>query len=222
MPLVPLLAVVLAAACAGSGGPPAGDAPGAPGPGAPAADPAPPAAPAPPAPSAPQGGQIRIPTEVAGFRLTGRRDFEQPGAGSVFRSTGTDSLFADVYLYPGPGLDARCDVDCAARVLAQEAEGFETIELPALVEDGTILSFELLAHDTLAAPADAAWRVGRQVRVDLVYPDERGLRRSEWVVRYLPFARVKVRATYRETPERTERVAAFVRELIPALVSPAP
>jgi len=67
----------------------------------------------------PPGGGLRIPPRVGTFVLSGRQDFPQPGAGSRFRYVAPDSLYADLYLYPGPDLGERCDLACAERVIEQ-------------------------------------------------------------------------------------------------------
>ena len=161
---------------------------------------------------------VRIPREVAGFMLRDRRDDPDPRMGVTLRYQGPDSLIADVFLYPGPGFDAACDSTCAAGVLAREVAGFRD-DFPEMLRRGYYRTIEVTSDSALAPPAGAAWRVGRRVRLR-VSQDKSDVDRSDYVLFYLPGYRVKIRATYRATPERLRALDALAGALVPALTLP--
>lgn len=171
-----------------------------------------------PQPAAPTGPALRLPPTVAGFNLSGRRNFDDPRAGSVFRYVAPDSLYADVFLYPGPDLGANCNVQCATRVIQQEAGQFEHTDLPAMVQQNSIQSFTIELRESLQPPADSTWKLGAHVRAML----QRGNRTetSEFYVYYIPRTRVKIRVSYLDSGSRRQAVEAFIAALMPALVPP--
>jgi hypothetical protein len=170
------------------------------------------------APSPPTGVGLRLPPAIGAFSLFSRRNFEDARAGSVFRYNGPDSLYADVFVYPGPDLAANCNAACATRVLQQEVTQFEHGDLPAMVSQNSIESFSVTLRETLPPPADSLWRLGAHVQLTLFRAGR--AQRSEFYLYYLPRIRVKVRVTFTESDPRLQAVDEFVRELLPALAGP--
>ena len=174
------------------------------------------AAASPPAGATPPA--VRLPPAVAGFTLVGRHNFEDPRAGSSFRYNGPDSLYADVFVYPGPDLATNCGVACATRVMQEEVTQFEHTDLPEMLRRGNMQSYSVQARENLLPDSAAVWRLG--ARVQLTQQRTGRAERSEYYLYYLPRIRVKVRTTFVESGERAQLLRSFVRELIPALVPP--
>lgn len=174
------------------------------------------AAASPPARAAPPG--LRLPPSVAGFSLVRRHNFEDPRAGSSFRYNGPDSLYADVFVYPGPDLVTNCGVACATRVMQEEVTQFEHTDLPEMLRRGNMQSYSVQARENLLPDSTAVWRLG--ARVQLTQQRTGRAERSEYYLYYMPRIRVKVRTTFVESGERAQLLRTFVRELIPALVPP--
>jgi len=100
-------------------------------------------------------------------------------------------------------------------------EAFATGEMPAVVENGQVASFDILSRESLVPGDGARWALGRQIRMDLRYPERPGSFRSDYVLWYFPSYRAKVRVTWIDTPERAAALAAFLAELTQALVAPS-
>ena len=188
----------------------------------PSAEPAP--AVSPPAVAAPAtasgtrpSGAVRIPPRVASFAVKGRHDYEDRSLGTQLRYEAADSTIADVYLYPGPDLAADCPVACARTVMGNEVRSFEN-DFPEMVKRGYVQSIVVTDREELTPAADAAWQLGHHLT--LAVTRDSLPQRSEFYLFYLPRYRVKIRATYVETPERLAAVRAFAAELVPALTRP--
>ena len=160
---------------------------------------------------------IRIPRAVASFSMKGRRDYEDRSAGTQLRYEAADGTVADVYVYPGPDLASNCAMECAKTVIANEVKTFES-GFPEMVRLGYVQAIGITAREELTPPADAAWQLGRHLTMDVTRDSTP--QRSELYLFYVPKYRVKIRATYVETPERLAAVRAFAAELVPALTRP--
>jgi hypothetical protein len=165
------------------------------------------------------GTGLRIPSRVATFRLGGRRDYEDRALGIQLRYLAADSLYADVYLYPGPDFGARCDSLCAAEALAREVAQFQA-EFPEFLNRKYFDSIAVSAVDTLTPGPERPWRLGQHLRLAVTRAGKPA--RSDFYLFYLPRYRVKVRFTYEPTLERTEAADAFIRDLVPSLVGVPP
>ena len=161
--------------------------------------------------------KVRIPPAVASFAMKTRRDYEDASAGTQLRYQAADSTIADVYVYPGPDLATRCSMTCARDVLANEVKDFES-SFPEIIRLGYMESMAVTGQAPLTPPDDAAWRLGHHLTLSV---KRDGLvQRSELYLYYLPGYRVKVRATYPETPERIVAVRNFADAIVPALTRP--
>ena len=190
---------------------------------APSVDPAP-AASAPPSSAAvttatpPRASvAIRIPRTVAAFTMKRRHDYEDRSAGTQLRYEAADSTIADVYVYPGPDLAGNCPVACAKTVIADEVKTFES-GFPEMLRLGYVQTIGVTAREELAPPPGAAWQLGQHLTM-AVTRDSLS-QRSELYLFYVPRYRVKIRATYVETPERLAAIRAFAAEIVPALTRP--
>jgi hypothetical protein len=166
----------------------------------------------------PTGVDISVPQRVAGFSLLDRHDYEDKSSGVQLRYTTPDSVMADVFVYPGADLVKDCAIECATKVLDQEIAGFREI-FPEMIKRGYVQTMSVVSEERLVPPAGASWRLGHHLRL-AVTRDNRPLR-SEFYLYYLPGYRVKVRATYEDTPPQTESITAFVAGIVPALVGTA-
>ena len=158
---------------------------------------------------------IRIPPRVAAFRMGSRRDYEQRSLGTQLRYLGPDSLLADVYVYPGPGFDERCDSACAAEYFEQEIAQFRA-DFPEMVRRRYYDSIAVVTESPHVPGAGRPWRVGRHLRLAVVREGKPA--RSDFHLFYLPGHRVKVRLTYDPSPTREQAIDAFVRDLLPQLL----
>lgn len=162
---------------------------------------------------------IRIPPRVAAFRMGSRRDYEDRSLGTQLRYLGPDSLLADVYVYPGPGFDEKCDSACAVQFFEREMAQFQS-DFPEMVRRRYYDSITVAAENSHAPGMGRPWRVGRHLRLAVVHGGKPA--RSDFHLFYLPGYRVKVRLTYDPTAARERAVDAFMRDLLPRLVgSPA-
>jgi hypothetical protein len=165
--------------------------------------------------SAASGVNLNVPQRVAGFALLDRHDYEDKSSGVQLRYTTPDSVMADVFVYPGADLVRDCAIECATKVLDQEIAGFRAI-FPEMIKRGYVQAISVASEERLAPPTGAPWRLGHHLR--LAVTREGKPLRSEFYLYYLPGYRVKVRATYEDTPSQTESVASFVAGIVPALV----
>jgi hypothetical protein len=164
------------------------------------------------------GVDISVPDSVAGFSLLDRHDYEDKSSGVQLRYGTPDSVMVDVFVYPGADLVKECAIECATKVLDQEIDGFREI-FPEMIKRGYVQAMSVVSEERLVPPAGAPWRLGHHLRL-AVTRDNRPLR-SEFYLYYLPGYRVKVRATYEDTPSQNERIAGFVTGIVPALVGTA-
>ena len=160
---------------------------------------------------------IRIPRTVAGFSMKARRDYEDRALGTQLRYEAADSTIADVYIYPGPDLASDCPMECAKTAIATEAKTFES-GFPEMIRLGYVQAIGVTAREELAPPSGAAWQLGQHLTMAVTRDSL--AQRSELYLFYVPRYRVKIRATYVETPERLAAIRAFASELVPALTRP--
>lgn len=156
--------------------------------------------------------RVTAPEAVAGFRRTGRRDYDDPAAGVSLRYSRNDGRFVDVYVYPGtpPG----CDAACAARAVNAEAEGFVR-DFPELVRRGHYRRMDVRADEALPAPAGAAWLAGRHLTMEV--EANGAVQASHYYLFAFPGYQVKVRATFPPSAEMAGAVQAFVDTLLTAM-----
>lgn len=164
---------------------------------------------------------FRIPRTIAGWRFVGRQHYDDPDLGMSVRYRHSDSLTADLYLYPGPGFDADCDVDCARALLRSEMDTnlamFRTLE-----REGRYGSVSVDATRDLTPARTDRWRVGSHVRMRIAPAGSNQPHRSDlWLV-YLPLVKMKVRATFLETPARTAALESFLASVVSTVTSPEP
>ena len=157
---------------------------------------------------------IRIPPAVGAVTMRTRRDYEDRAAGTMLRYAGPDSMIADVFVYPGPDLASRCSISCAQDVLRNEASSFEQ-SFPEMIRLGYVEAAKVTSRGPLMPPDGAAWRLGEHISAAMTR--DKQAQRSDFYLFYLPGYRVKIRATYVETPARITALRNFAAELVPAL-----
>lgn len=178
-----------------------------------------------PAPTATAGPDtaftFRVPRTIAGWRFIGRQAYDDPGLGMSVRYRHSDSLTADLYLYPGPSFDKRCDEACARDLLKSEMDTSVAM-FQHLAREGR---FGALAIDDVRALEPARhdrWRIGSHMRMRLTPSGETVSHRSDlWLV-YVPHVKLKVRATFVETRARTRALESFLAGVVPTVTSPEP
>ena len=168
-----------------------------------------------PAPASADAIAIQVPDSIAGFAFARRHDYEDPALGVALRYVGAGGVEADVYLYPGPDFATDCPAACAQAHLAAEVRDFEANIIPTMVERGYVQSASVAATQSLARPEGAVWQLGH--RVTLAVTRDGGAQRSEFYLYYLPGYRVKLRATFADTPQHRAAIDAFARAAVPAL-----
>jgi hypothetical protein len=157
-----------------------------------------------------------IPQRVASFTFNARKDDPNPALGTQVRFETTDTLLADVFIYPGPDFGDQCDRACATRLLAQETDGFVG-SFGAMKAQGYVAEITVRESHPLAPGAGTRWMMGRHFVLD-VTRDGRAQRSDYWLV-YFAGTRLKVRATYPDTAPNVERVAAFLDEVAGAFTT---
>lgn len=162
---------------------------------------------------------VRLPARVATFRLVQRHEYENRALGVQLRYTGPDSLYADVYVYPGPGFDTRCDSQCSAQAFTREVAQFQA-DFPEMVKQKYYDSIVVVEDETLAPGPDKPWRLGHHLRLAVQRNGKPA--RSDFYLYYVPRYKVKVRLTYDPTPERTQAMDAFIQDLMPQVVGGPP
>lgn len=164
-------------------------------------------------PAEPDQGAVRIPPEVAGFRMMGRHDYEDPSMGTTVRyGRDDDDLHVDIYVYPGVEVNAACDAVCAVKA---EADGFIG-DFPGLVRAGHYERLDLTADEPLQPPAGAPWAYGRHLSMSV---RRRGQElESQYWVFSMPGFFLKARSSYPASPEARARVQRFADELPGALM----
>ena len=200
--VVPVLAAVAALACRGGGSGGAATTP--------AATPAPAPTPAARADADTGAFTISIPQSVGEFAFGKRTDYEQRDLGTLVRYEAPDGLYADVYVYPADPKLAPCGAACGDSAVKEEAAGFISL-IPEYLSRGYFEKAEVVENRALPVPAGAAWVSGRQVVMSVVR--DRMAQRSEYYLFLLPYYRIKVRATYADTPEARDRIARFASEV---------
>ena len=180
---------------------------------------APRAAAQPQKPDSGSGITIRVPDAIGDFRMIQRKDFDDPGLGSMLRyQRPHDSLYVDLFVYPGPDFANRCDLACARDALAREGDDFIGA-FPMLVERQYVDTIAVAYDSALTVPADAPWRLGRHMR--FVQQRKGQPEWSDFYLYYLPNVRVKLRASYPRDTALSTIVTGFATAAIPALIGTA-
>jgi hypothetical protein len=162
---------------------------------------------------------VRIPDTVASFIGRGRRNFEDPRDGVGLRyEHPASSLFADIYIYPGPDLKTDCPLACASGHLAREITDFEAFVPGRMTQSAFAQAARVTASEAVTPPRGARWQLGHHVAA-VITRDGRELR-SEFYLFYLPGYRVKFRSTFVDTPARSEALDAFVKAVLQGLPAP--
>lgn len=152
--------------------------------------------------------RVDIPPAIGPFKFVRRQDYDDAALGTMVRYRHeSDSLEADVFVYPGPDLAVRCDTPCAREELKSEYQGFIE-QFEELRARGYFESIRVVAEQPLVPPAGAPWAMGQ--RIHLSVRREGREQRSEFWLAYLPGIRFKVRSTFVETPARVAAVQDFV------------
>ena len=154
---------------------------------------------------------LRAPRSIGAFAMRGRRDYPDPTLGTQFRYAGPDSLEADAYVYPADPRVTRCGTACADSAVRAEAAGF--IELiPDYLRAGYFGTATVTMNEALKPRAGDRWAAGHHVALAATR-DGRGVR-SDYYLYLLRGYRVKLRATYPDTPARRAAVENLASELV--------
>jgi len=160
------------------------------------------------------GIALRVPDSIGVFALIKRHDYPDAALGVQLRYQRADSLWADVFLYPGADLGKKCNLECARKVLEREGAGF-IASFPEYIRRGYMDTIAVTSDRNLKPSSDDQWRLGRHLRFD---QRSRGQPRwSDLYLYYLPGYRIKVRATYAPDSLFAGYIAAFATAAVPAL-----
>lgn len=159
---------------------------------------------------------LRVPGTVGAFTMARRHDYPDAENGVQLRFRGPDDLVADVYVYPGPDLTTGCPLTCARDVMKAELAGFEEA-IPEMIRLGYVQAATVSARDSLVPTPASLWQLG--YHLTLAVERDGGPKRSDFYLYYLPGVRVKVRATYVESPARLEHLQRFIEQVVPALLA---
>ena len=166
-------------------------------------------------PDSGSGITIRVPDAIADFRMIHRKDYDDRAFGTMLRyQRPHDSLYVDLFVYPGPDFASGCDLACAREALRREGDDFIGA-FPMLVERQYVDTIALASDSALAVPADAPWRLGRHMRFAQMRKGQPEW--SDFDLYYLPGFRVKLRASYPRDTAFTTVVSRFATAAIPAL-----
>ena len=156
---------------------------------------------------------IRVPAAVGTFKLVGRHDYADRASGTQLDYLGSGRLPANAFVYPAPKTTQGC-ATCADSLVHAETMAF-VASIPELVRRGLFRSASATQVEKLDPPPRAAWLAGRHVALSVMRNSE--ARRSDFYLFLLRGYRVKVRATYIDTPGAREQVRAFTEELLRVL-----
>jgi hypothetical protein len=162
----------------------------------------------------PEQGSVVAPPEVAGFRMVGRHDYDNPAMGTTVRYGRDDDLYVDIYVYPGVQVTAECDATCAVNT---EADGFVR-DFPELVRAGHYDALDVTGDERLQPPAGAAWGYGRHLQMK-VRRQGRELESHYWLFS-MPGFFLKARASYPASRGTRADVQKFV-DALPGSVLPS-
>ncbi len=150
---------------------------------------------------------VTAPPQVAGFRMVGRHEYEDPRMGTTVRYGRDDDLYVDIYVYPGVQVNAECDAACAVNT---EADGFVS-DFPEMVRAGHYERLDVTADEPLQPPAGAPWAYGRHLTMK-VRRQGRELESEYWLFS-MPGFFLKARASYPPSRRARADVQKFVDEL---------
>ena len=160
---------------------------------------------------------LRVPDSISAFSLRSKKDYDDPALGAMFRyGRATDSLEADVFVYPGPDFAESCALECATKVIESEIQQFVDI-FPEMVQRRYVDTIYVARRDTLIPPEGVQWRLGRHLGL----VERRGGKSmlSDFYVYYLPGVRMKVRATYAPDSSSVSAIREFAAGMVPAITS---
>ena len=158
---------------------------------------------------------LRIPDSVDGFQLSDQYKYEDPALGYRLRYEGQDSMYADVFVFPGPILDGSCDRAEAIQALNDQVAGFRE-GFSEMIARHYVDSI-VVTHDEILDPkAETPWCLGRHLTLSVVRDSIP--QRSDFYLYSLSGYFVKVRVTYPFTPQRLSLEDEFIHTLFSALI----
>jgi hypothetical protein len=164
--------------------------------------------------TAPEGINLNVPPSIGAFSLADRQVFDDPAFGTRLRYTGPDSMYADLYLYPGPTFASRCDQALAARAAEEQVSTLKE-SFPALIERRYFDSIAVARDESLQPDPAAPWCSGRHVTLNVVR--DGAPQDSHFYLYVLSGYFVKVRLTYPSTEPRMALEREFISDLFTKL-----
>lgn len=159
---------------------------------------------------------LNVPDSVAGFVLIHKEDYEDPSVGYLLRYSGADSMYADVFVYPGPMLGTPCDTTVANDALSDQVTGFRD-GFPTMIERHYVDSIAVTSDQMLVRGVDSPWCLGRHLTLAVIRDGQP--QRSDFYLYALSGYFVKVRVTFPVTPTRLALEQRFTDALFSVLVS---
>lgn len=159
--------------------------------------------------------EVTVPGRIAGFQLSHQERYENRDFGTMYRYQGTDSMFADVFVYPGPALGVPCDTTVAVRAIETQVAGFRE-GFPVMIQRHYVDEIAVVQDDRVAPGSDDPWCAGRHLTLDVI---REGIpKRSDFYLYALPGYFVKVRMTFVASDARLALEQNFIAHLFPQLV----
>ena len=159
---------------------------------------------------------LNIPDSVDGFGLIDQEKYEDPALGYRLRYSGADSLYADVFVYPGPMLGTPCDTAVANNALSEQVTGFRD-GFATMIERRYVDSITVTSDEILARGVDSPWCLGRHLTLAVIRDGKP--QRSDFYLYALSGYFVKVRVTFPVTTTRLALERRFTDSLFSVLVS---
>ncbi|HEX3159650.1 MAG TPA: hypothetical protein VHQ45_14115 [Gemmatimonadaceae bacterium] len=154
---------------------------------------------------------LRAPATIGPFALGSQRAYEDGVSGTQFRYVGSDSLIADVFVYPADPRLAGCGTVCGDSAVHAEVADFIGL-IPELLRLGYFGSIAVGAETPFRPLPGAEWTAGRHLELAATR-DGKPVRSDLYLYLFRGY-RVKVRATYPDTPDARATVRGFTEELV--------
>lgn len=157
---------------------------------------------------------LTVPDSIDGFRFAEREAFDDPALGHRLRYVGPDSMYTDVFVYPGPVLGKPCDSSTAVTAVEAQIAGFRE-SFPAMIERHYVDSITITRDERVADQGGVPWCVGRHLTLGVIRDGTP--QRSDYYLYVVSGYFVKVRITYPVTSGRVTLADGFIRALFTQL-----
>ena len=134
--------------------------------------------------------------------------------GYRLRYVGPDSMYTDLYVYPGPAMATACDVALASGAAEAEIAGFREA-FSSMIERHYVDKIAVTRDDPLHPGLAVPWCVARHLTLEVVRQGRP--EHSDFYLYVLSGYFVKVRMTYPFTDTRLALEQAFISDVFTRL-----